>query len=341
VLKHALTQEVAYDSLLTTRRQVLHAAAGHALERLYPDWLVERSEELARHYTEAGLTEQAVHYWHGAGQKAIERSAHAEPISHLTQGLALLQTLPETLERVQREVDVLIALGASLLATKGQAAPEVEQTYHRAQHLCHALDDPHQLFPVLRGLWNYYVIRAEYQTAHALGEQLLTLAQQVREASMLCAAHRAVGSTLFNLGATADAHTHFAQGIALYDPQQHRSSVFQYGEDSGVICHIYAAWALCYLGYPDQGLTQSHEAVTLAQQSVHPFSLGFALCWAGLFHQFRREERAVQERAEAAISVATEQGFPLLIAVSSMLHGWALAHQEQAKKGIEQLTQGL
>ena len=99
VFKHALTQDVAYDSLLTTRRQVLHAAAGHALERLYPDWLVERSEELAHHYTEAGLTEKAVHYWHHAGQKAIERSAHVEAISHLTKGLELLQTLPETPER--------------------------------------------------------------------------------------------------------------------------------------------------------------------------------------------------------------------------------------------------
>src|SRR5215471_12227867 len=98
VFKHALTQDVAYDSLLTPRRQVLHAAAGHALERLYSDWLIERSEELARHYTEAGLNEQAVSYWHKAGQKAIERSAHVEAIGHLRQGLALLQTLPETPE---------------------------------------------------------------------------------------------------------------------------------------------------------------------------------------------------------------------------------------------------
>src|SRR5215475_10773391 len=106
IFKHALTQEVAYDSLLTTRRRLLHATAGHAMERLYPDWLVERSEELARHYTEAGLTEQAVHYWHTAGQRASERSAHVEAISHLRTGLELVQTLPETPDRVQREVDL-------------------------------------------------------------------------------------------------------------------------------------------------------------------------------------------------------------------------------------------
>ena len=101
-----------------------------------------------------------------------------KPSAHLRQGLALLQTLPETPERLQREVTCYIALGASLLATKGYAAPEVGETYTYARQLCQHLEDPHQLFPVLRGLWNYYHVRAELQTAHALGEQLLTLAQQ-------------------------------------------------------------------------------------------------------------------------------------------------------------------
>jgi class 3 adenylate cyclase/predicted ATPase len=341
VFKHALTQEVAYESVLTTRRQVLHAAAGRALERLYPDWLVERSEELAHHYTEAGLNEQAVSYWQRAGQKAIERSAHVEAIAHLRQGLQLLQTLSETPERTQREVDILITLGASLLAVKGYAAPEVRETYTRAQQLCHRLEDSQRLFPVLRGLWHYYITRAEYKTAHALGEQLLTLAQQVGDASMLVAAHRALGATLFWIGTAADAHTHFTQGIALYDSQQHRTYAFLYGDDTGVVCHSFAALVLWILGYPDQGLARSQEAVMLAQHSGHPFSLGFALCWACVFHQFRREERAAEERADAVILLAQDQGFAFLMAVGAMLRGWARAHQGQAKEGIEQIHQGL
>src|SRR5206468_1980534 len=112
-------------------------------------------ELLAHHFTEAGVTEQAVHYWHQAGQSAIQRSAHVEAIAHLRIGLALLPTLPETTDRVQREVNMHIALGASLIATKGASAPEVEQTYTYARQLCQHLEDPYQLFPVLRGLWNY------------------------------------------------------------------------------------------------------------------------------------------------------------------------------------------
>jgi predicted ATPase len=184
-------------------------------------------------------------------------------------------------------------------------------------------------------------VRAEHQTAHALSEQLLTLAQQLQDSAMLVAAHRALGTTLYNLGTAADAHTHFTQGITLYDPQQHRPYAFLYGEDAGVVCHSFAARALWSLGYPDQMLVRSQEAVMLAQQIVHPFSLGFALVLAAVFHQLRREVRAVQECAEAAFSLAMEQGFPHWMAFGSLLRGWARAHQGQVRDGIEQITQGL
>ena len=341
LFKHALIQDTAYQSLLKSTRQQYHQRIAQVLEARFPETAEAQPELVAHHYTEAGLPEKAIPYWHHAGQRAIQRSAHVEAIAHLRHGLELLKTLPETLERTRREVDMLIALGASLLAVKGQAAPEVEQTYHRAQHLCQSLDDPHQLFSVVRGLWNYYFIRAEYQTAHTLGEQLLSFAQQAQEPAMLVAAHRAVGTTLFWRGVVAAAQTHFAQGIARHDPTQHRAYAFLYGEDAGVICHIYAAWALWILGYPDQGLTRSHEAVTLAQQTAHPFSLGFALALAATFHQFRREVRTAQDRAEAAISLATEQGFPFWLAFSASLRGWALAQQGQAQAGIAQIEQGL
>ena len=169
----------------------------------------------------------------------------------------------------------------------------------------------------------------------------LALAQQAQDAAMLVAAHRALGATLFWIGAVATAHTHLTQGIALYDPQQHRALVFLYGEDTGVMCHSFAARALWYLGYPDQGLARSQEAVTLAQQSAHPFSLSYALYAAALFSQFRREVRLTQERAEALISLATDQGFPQWKAGGVLLRGWALAQQGQAQEGIEQLHQGL
>src|SRR5262249_49151501 len=150
------------------------------LKEQFPETVDNQPELLAHHYTEAGLIEQAVGYLHQAGQNAIQRSAHVENINHLPAGVALLQTMPETRERIQQEVDMHLALGASLIATKSAAAPEVEQTYTRARQLCEHLEAPQQLFTVLRGLWNYYYVRAELQTAHVLGEQLLTLAQHAQ-----------------------------------------------------------------------------------------------------------------------------------------------------------------
>jgi predicted ATPase len=129
--------------------------------------------------------------------------------------------------------------------------------------------------------------------------------------------------------------------MARYDPQQHRVYAFLYGEDAGVICRSYAAWTLWYLGYPDQGLVRSQEAVTLAQQSANPFSLANALSWGAVFHQFCREGHAAQECAEASISVATDQGFPYWRAYSSISRGWALVHQGQGKEGIEQMHQSM
>jgi predicted ATPase len=339
--KHALIQDTAYQSLLKSTRQQYHQRIAHVLETQFPETAEAQPELVAHHCTEAGLIAQAVGYWQKAGQSAIQRSAHVEAIAHLHQGLALLETLPETPERIRREVDMLIALGGSLNATKSIAAPEVAQTYLRAQHLCQYLAEPQRLFPVLRGLWNHYNIRAELQTAHTLGEQLLTLAQQVQDPAMLIAAHRALGTTLFWLGTVAAAHTHLAQGIALYDPTQHRASAFLYGEDAVVVCHSFVAWTLWSLGYPDQGLARSQEAVTLARQIAHPFSLAFALSLTAQCHQFRREVRVTQARAEAALNLAQEQGFPYWMAVSSLMRGWALAHQGQVKEGIEQMTQGL
>ena len=341
MFKHALIQDAAYQSLLKSTRQQYHQRIAQVLAERFPETTQTQPELLAHHYTEAGITEKAVHYWHQAAQRAVERSAHAEAIAHLRQGLEILVTLPETLERRQREIDMLIALGTSLRVTKGQAAPEVGQTYSRARQLCEYLEDPSQLFPVLRGLWNYSFARAEYQTAHVLGERLLILAQQVQDATMLVAAHRALGTTLFWQGAVAAALPHFTEGLALYDSQQHRAAAFRHGEDSGVVCLSRGALALWVLGYPDQALTQSQGAVTLAQQLAHPFSLGYALITAAKFHQLRREAHGTQACADAVRSLAQEQGFSYWLSYGYCYRGWALAQQGHAREGIAQFEQGL
>jgi TOMM system kinase/cyclase fusion protein len=341
LFKHALIQEAAYQSLLRSTRQQHHQHIAQVLETRFPELCETQPELLAHHATEAGLHEQAIGYWQKAGQRAIERSANLEAIGHLTTGLEVLKTLPDTPERIQHELMLHTALGVPLRATKGIGAPEVGQVYARARELCQQVEETPQLFPVLFGLWEFYELQGELQTGRELGEQILSLAQRVREAELLLVAHSVMGDTLIWLGEFAGARAHLEQGMALYHPQQHRSHAFLYNYDSGVHCLAFVPLPLWYLGYPDQALRRIHEALTLAQELSHPFSLVVALVFAAWLHQLRREGQAVQEWAAATIALAAEQGFALQVAQGTILRGWALAEQGQSAEGIAQMRQGI
>jgi hypothetical protein len=136
-----------------------------------------------------------------------------------------------------------------------------------------------------------------------------------------------LGVTWFYLGALPQARQHLEEGIARYTPDQHRAPAFRMGQDPGVSCQGHAAWTLWLLGYPEQALARLHEALTLAHELSHPYSLAFARCYAATVSQFCRDVPAVYEQAEAAVALATEQGFPLWVAYGTSLRGWALAMQ--------------
>jgi class 3 adenylate cyclase/predicted ATPase len=330
--KHALIQAAAYQSLLKSTRQQYHQRIAQVLEGQFPATGATQPEVLAHHYTEAGVGAQAIAYWQRAGQRAIERSAHVEAIRHLTKGLELLTSLPDTPEHRQHELALQIALGMPLAATRGFAAPEVAHAYTRAHALCRQVGETPQLFPVLAGLWRFYLVRGELRTARELGEQLLALNQR---------AHDMLGTVLFFIGELSASLTHLEQGWALYDPEKHRSHAFRATQDPGAACLSYAAVVLWLRGYPERALQRGQQAVTLVQEPVHPLSLTHALIYAATLHHFRREGPAAQACAEAAVALAAEHGFAFYGAYGSVLRGWALAEQGQAQEGSIQVHQGI
>jgi TOMM system kinase/cyclase fusion protein len=339
--KHALIQEAAYQSLLKSTRQQYHQRIAQVLEARFPEVCTSQPELVAQHYTAAGCAEQAIAYWQRAGQQASDRSAHVEAISHVTAGLELLKTLPETPAHTQQALTLYITLGAALLVAKGHAAPEVEHAYTQARALCQQVGETPQLVPVLFGLWRFYVVRLQLHTARELGETLLHLAQRTDDAALAVVAHYALGWTWLSLGALPAARSHLEEGIARYTPDQHRAPVFRMGQDPGVGCRVHAALILWLLGYPHQALTRLHEALALAHALSHPFSLAFARCLAAVVSQWRRDVPAAHEHAEAAVVLATAQGFPFWAAYGTSVHGWALALQGQGEAGIAQLRQGI
>ncbi len=341
IFKHALVQDAAYGTLLRGRRQLLHSRIAATLQDRFPEIVLAQPALLAHHCVEAGLAEQAIIYSLQAARQAVARSAMAEAIAQLHQGLGMLANLPDGMARRRQELDLQTALGVPLIAIRGMAAPEVGQAYARARELCLQVGDTPQLSSVLFGLWWFYEVRADLQAAHEIAEQLLDMAQRGADPVDLMQAHRVMGHTLLWSGEFTPALVHFEQAIALYDSQRDRSLALSYGQEPGVLSRGFAAHVLWYLGYPDRALKTMGEALSQAREVAHPFSLAFALDHTAWLHHYRREPAETQERAEEDIRFSGEQGFPFFLAQGTILRGWALAEQGQNAEGIGQICQGL
>jgi class 3 adenylate cyclase/predicted ATPase len=339
--KHALVQEVAYRSLLKGRRQQLHAAVAQALEERVPGTRQEEPEVLAHHLTEAGLLEPAITYWHEAGRRAAQRSANKEAIDHLHHALSLLSLQPDARERRVRELALRNTLGPVLLAAKGFADGTVEENYQRGRELCQEVSDAAQLVTVLRGLWAFHLVRAELDASREVAMELISLAEREHSIAYELEAHRPLGQSLFYLGAFAPARHHCARTIALYDPELHGDHVLRYGSDSRIVSTSYEAWALWFLGQPDQSLMRGEAALTLAHELGHPFTLAQTMADTMYLYPLRREVGRTREAAEATISCADEYGFPYWSSIATIHLGWALAMGDDSGAGLERMGAGL
>jgi predicted ATPase len=340
LFKHALIQDAAYQSLLKSTRQQYHQRIAQVLEAQFAATGATQPELLAHHYTEAGLPESAIVYWHRAGQHAHGRSAYVEAISYLRTGLTVLQSIPDTPERARHELALHLALGPALTATKGYASPDVEQTYARARVLCQQVGDTPQLFPVLRGLHRFYLVRGEFRTAHALSEQCLRLAQQAHDAALFQDAQFAVGESLFYLGELGPAHEYLAQGFASYTAEVQGAPVFRVVQDLGVSYLVHLGWLSWLRGWPQQARRRGAEALALAQELAHPFSLAYSRLFMAMFQQLCRDVPATHEQAVATMTLSAVQGFPIFETLGAVLQGWARAAQGHAAEGLAQLQQG-
>jgi predicted ATPase len=342
--KHALTREAAYQSLLASTRRQLHQCIAQVLEAQFAGLVETQPEVLAHHYRQSGDTAKAVLYLQRAGAQATQRSAYAEARQHLTTGLEiLLATVPETPVRHQHELDLLTALLPALLFTKGFGAPELEPVLTRAAALCQQMGESPQRFDVLSALCLFHFTRAEYQAAQVVAEQLLDLAQRQHDPAQLVRDHTRLGQTLFNVGAFTPARTHLEQALALFDPRGHATlhTARDTLQDYETVCLIQVGRALCMLGYPDQAVHRSQEAMTMAHALAHPFVLVDTLFVSALIQRYRREWQTVQAHAEAMLALATEHRFARHIALGTLFRGMALAAQGQSAEGLAQMQQGL
>jgi predicted ATPase len=334
VFKHALTQEVAYNSLLIERRKILHERVGQALESMFADQLDDHLVELAHHYSHTDNVSKAVEYLGRAGQQALQRSAHLQAIDSLSAAVALVQKLPDTPERIQRELFLQLALGPALMTVNGWAAPDVEQAYTRARVLCDHLGDPPEAFPALAGLFYLYLLRAELRTAHELAERMMGRAKSAQDPALLVIAHVALGQVSFHLSELLLAREHLEAAVSIYR-REHHAAFARLGTDIGVPALSFLARTLWLLGYPEQAYQRANEALALARGLSHPPSVAFATQFIGVLHQYQGDAAAVKETSERVTALSLEHGLTFWLAVAHNMHGWATAMHQHERAIIE------
>ena len=360
--RHPLLRETAYQSLLKSRRQQYHQQIAEVLE--HADGF--QPELVAYHYTEAGLPEKAVDYWHSAAHRALERSANVEGVRHIMQGLAALETLStnantaaQQVAAEQRELELQTTLGTALIATKGYASPEVEAAYTRARELLETLEKREETyvedesdtlfdrikdlrFPVLFGLWLSHLVRGRLLSARELGEACLAIAKQAENQAFEVEAHRALGATLYYLSEFKSALAHLEAGIERYQPQHHPVPAFlHYVAEPGMTLLAYSSPLLWCIGYPNQAEERIHQAVSIGKDTNHPFSEAVSLHFKTVLYQYRGEAEEVNTSATQMLQICQEHGFSAWEAAARVLKGWAFAAQYCPEEGIAMIREGI
>ena len=336
--KHALTQEVAYNSMLMERRRLLHERAGHAIEALFKERIDDHLAELAHHYSRSANTRKAVEYLFRAGSQAAARSAHSEAVSRLASALELLKHLPDDAERARLELSVQSVLGHSLGAVKGWAAAELEPVYARARELCAQVRDPALGFPVLLGQWVMRWWKLELDNAMELADELLTIAEEAKDPAMLLSANWARGTILFLLGEFISANEHLEKALTVFDLRQPLPSQLELRRVSSF---GYLYLGLNQLGYPDRAWVKSLEMMEVAQRSSDPYVLTAASGFAAVHSLMRGDGPAAQKHAEKTMALIEAFGYRSLSELATMYHGAALIVQGRYEEGVAELRRGI
>ncbi len=339
---HALYQSALYGSLRPTRKAQLSAEVAETLLAYYGERSSAVASELAMLFEAARDFGRAAGYFLAAAEQAAHVSANKEAVALARRGLDALKLSPETSERARLELRLQIILGPALMSTVGYGTTEVEAIYIRARELCQQVGETSQLFPVIWGLYQYWLARADYETCRELGQQLLALAQRLQDSTFLLLAHHSLANTYGFAGDFEASRTHAEQEMLIYVPERHHSLAAHYGGyDPGAMCRSGLAMMLWRLGYPDQAFQRSLEGIALARDISHTSSIALALIFEAVVHQHCRDAEQTRQRAEAAIALATEQEHASWLAFGTALRGWALTQQGQAEEGIVQLRQGV
>ena len=338
--RHALYRDALAAAVPARRKADMHLRIGTLLEHAHVARRGDLAAELALHFEEGGDRTRAIHYRRLAAQVAADRHALVEAETHLEKGLTLLADLPPSPERDREELSLQSMVGPVRMATRGYAAPEVEQAYTRALTLSRGAQGP-SAFPVLWGIWIFYAVRGELDRALELAERNRVIAEESGSRLLRLEAHHGLWTTHFFRGDLAEALRHLDEGEPLYDPVADRWSALVYGQDPKMAALSYRSLVLWATGHLDQAVHASSQAVEHAVALGHPMSVGQAMVFAAWIRLCRGEAAAALAQADAVIAYSSEHTLPFWMPNGLQIRGWALVEHGHIEEGMAEWERGV
>jgi tetratricopeptide (TPR) repeat protein len=322
--KHVLLRDAIYDSLLRSKKQQVHSDIAAILKDNYPELVEIQPEILAYHYQEAGNYQLAIRGWFKSGQRALAHSANVEAIANFRKALQLLSALPETPERTKQEIDIQLALGIPLIAVRGYASAETREAFWQARALCLRVGNVPEYFQALFGCWGHSWMSGKNNDALSMADEFLARSRELSDPVLLMVAHRVMGSTLLTLGDFQSSANHFEETIRLSTSKEKQALYNLYMVEPQVASLLLLSWDLWFLGYPDQSLSRVSEALALARELGHPYTVVFAHYMTSVVHLLRGDAARAHESAERSLEISKEQRFSLYVTLSRISRGRAL-----------------
>jgi len=334
--KHALTQEVAYNSLLVERRKALHERAGAAIAELYAERPEPHYDDLAHHYSRSGDTRKAVQYLMRAGIAALERGGYAQSLERFSSGLELLRTLPDSSERTNWELDLQLKLVVILQAVRGQGDEETLSALQRADELCRLSGRTGDL-TVLLGLRSYYFFAGQINKAREFADRALVLAEQSDEPTGVILADYSAAHTYFYLGEFLSSLQHAEKARALAGPRP---------EPWARRTHLQAlhetSRSLWFLGFRERAALRSREASDVARSNLDPFQSAITTGALAELHAYGGQNEQMKQHLEEHLALNAKYGFaPVIPGRAKILEGWWQVERGESELGIAMIRGGI
>jgi len=341
--KHALTRDVAYNSVLVERRKALHERIGTALESLHVGNLDDHLAELAYHFAHSGNAEKAVEFCLRACQQCAERGSYIEAVAHFETGLEMLQSLPDDDRRAEIELNLRSAVLYPFQATRGYASSDVEEFARRAVELSQRPGvDWETVWSALLGLGSVLMTRGDPRAACQIGATLLASAEERGSADHIVQGLYLEAFCRMNMGEFERAGKDFDRAIALVEstPPARLGPVGSF-RIAWAFVRAVSAWNLWYLGYPDRGLERVHRAIAAARKSDSKEAMEAAYNLAGVFYHLLGDLVRLRDCAQASLQLATQAGNPFHRSLAHIYLGWTEVMANDFHAGITRMERNL